>query len=471
MASKTKVLTSGSPYKVILSFAIPTLAGLLFQQLYNMVDTMIVGKWLGVQSLAAVGSVGSLNFMIIGFCTGVCAGFSIPIAQQLGAGDFEKLRKFFANSIWLSAIFSLVTTAAVCVLCRNMLELMKTPDDIIDEAYTYIFIIFLGIPMTYLYNLLSGVIRALGDSKTPVIFILISSVINIVFDILSISVFKMGVAGPAIATVFSQAVSGVLCLVHIIRRFDVLHPNKDEAKFRLSYITQLLSAGLPMGLQYSITAIGSVVLQSSVNVLGSNAVAAVTAGSKINTIFACPLDALGTTMATFAGQNIGAGKPERIKKGLKTAIGMGCVYSVFVFAVILLFGKYIALLFMNSNETQILSQVSQFSTICTAFYCTLSILNCTRFTVQGMGHSAVAMFAGVFEMVARCVMGFILVPMFGYVCVCFASPLAWVMADLFLLPTFAYCIKKKPKHCEEAESKKEALNIKDRKKSVEKALA
>lgn len=457
MKNKTKSLTVGSPTKLILSFAVPMLLGLLFQQFYNMADAIIVGKWLGVEALAAVGSVGSINFMVVGFCIGVCSGFAIPVAQCFGAEDFSRLRKFVANSVWLSVLFAGVMTVTVCIFCRPILEIMKTPTNIIDDAYKYIFAIFLGIPVTYLYNLLSGIIRALGDSKSPVYFLLISSVINIVLDIVSIGVFGMGVLGPAVSTVISQAISGILCLVYIIKKFEVLHVKKHEWKIDKSCIMPLLSAGLPMGLQYSITAIGSVILQTSVNTLGSDYVAAVTAGGKVSMFFCCPFDALGGTMATFAGQNIGAKKPTRIKRGIRSAIAIGAVYSVLAAVVLCLFGDTIALLFMDSDNVAILASVQKFLTVNSLSYILLALVNIVRFCIQGMGYSSLSIVSGVSEMIARGVMGFVLVPMFGYAAVCFANPLAWLMADMFLIPAFIYCFKRKKRRFGEYERQQELM--------------
>ncbi len=443
MNEKTKSLTEGSPGKLIFAFSAQMMIGLLFQQLYNMADTAIVGKWLGVDSLAAVGSVGSLNFMIMGFCIGVCSGFAIPVAQSFGAGDHKRLRKFAANSVWLSAIFSLVITTVVCVLCNPILKIMQTPENIFDGAYKYIFIIFLGIPATFLYNLLSGVIRALGDSKTPIYFLLLSSVINVVLDIVSITVFGMGVEGPAIATVISQAISGILCLVYIIKKFKILHIKKDEWKIDKSFVLPLISAGLPMGLQYSITAIGSVVLQSSVNMLSSDHVAAVTAGSKVSLFFCCPFEALGGTMATFAGQNIGAKKVDRIKKGIISALAMGFAYSIVAVVTLVLFGDKTSMLFLNEEAGEIITNAHLFLVANSACYILLTIVNVLRFCIQGMGYSAFSVFSGISEMIARSVMGFVIVPWLGYGAVCFANPLAWVMADLFLIPATIYCLKRK----------------------------
>lgn len=450
MQAKTGDLTKGSPTKLIFRFAVPMLLGLLFQQFYNMVDTMVVGKWLGVTSLAAVGSVGSINFMVIGFCIGVCSGFAIPVAQRFGAEDAKGLRKFVTNSVWISILFAVVMTVAVCLLCRPILIWMRTPADIIDEAFNYIFVIFLGIPATYLYNLLSGIIRALGDSRTPVYFLVLSSVLNIVLDLLSIGILHMGVEGPALATVISQAVSGILCLLYMRGHYPMLKTEKGEWRPDKKYIGTLLAMGVPMGLQYSITAIGSVVLQAAVNQLGSAVVASVTAGSKVNMFFCCPFDALGGTMATYAGQNIGAGKPKRIAKGGWAAMGIGSVYALLAAGVLCFFGKTVALLFLDSGEIEILDRVQQFLTANSLFYIPLLVLNVTRFGLQGMGYSVLAVFAGVTEMVARGIMAFGLVPVFGYAAVVYANPLAWVMADLFLLPAFFICIHKQKKRLESA---------------------
>lgn len=436
---KTRDMTQGNPLKLILGFALPMLLGLLFQQFYSMVDTIIVGKWLGVDSLAAVGSTGSINFMIIGFCMGVCNGFAIPVAQRFGSKDYVSLRKFVANSVWVSAFLAIVMTIAVCMLCMPILRLMNTPDNIIDEAYSYIFVIFLGIPVTYLYNLLSGIIRSLGDSKTPVYFLILSSIINIILDIVSIGLLNMGVAGPAWATVISQGISGVLCLLYIYKKFEILHISKNEWRIDWSHILTLLYMGLPMGLQYSITAIGSVILQTSVNGLGSQAVAAVTAGSKMSMFFCCPFDALGGTIATFAGQNVGARKPERVDRGIKAAVLIGFVYSLAACAILVFFGDTIALLFLDADETTILSNVHKLVCANSAFYMALTLVNVVRFCIQGMGYSAFAIIAGVCEMTARAIMGFGLVPLLGFNAVCFANPLAWIMADAFLVPAYLIC--------------------------------
>lgn len=435
-------MTSGSPMKLILQFCIPLFFGMLFQQFYSMMDTIIVGKFLGVGALAAVGATGSINFMIIGFCMGVCNGFAIPVAQQFGAGDYHALRKYVANSVWLSIAFSGVMTVAVCVFCRRILLLMNTPADIMDGAFRYIFVIFLGIPVVYLYNLLSGIIRSLGDSKSPLIFLIFSSVLNIVLDMVLILVFHMGVSGAAWATVISQAISGAACLIYMIKRFDILKMSGEEWQADGIYMKNLCNMGIPMGLQYSITAIGSVILQTAVNTLGSMAVAAIAAAAKIGMFFCCPFDAMGSTMATYAGQNVGAGKLERVSAGMKSTCVLGLVYSVLAFVVLALSGKTIALLFVSPSEHAILQDVNRYLVISAAFFFPLALVNIVRFTIQGLGFSRFAILAGVCEMAARSLVGIGFVPVFGYIAACFASPVAWLCADLFLIPAYLYVMKK-----------------------------
>ena len=440
--SEIRDMTTGSPFRLILGFAVPMLMGLLFQQFYSMVDTIIVGKYLGVSALASVGSTSSINFMIIGFCTGVCSGFSIPVAQRFGAGDHHGLRCFVANAGWLSAIFSAVMTVIVCFLCMDILRWMDTPDDIIQGAYDYIFIIFAGIPVTYLYNILAGIIRSLGDSRTPVYFLLLSSVINIFLDLFTILVMGMGVEGAAYATVISQAISGVLCFLYMRSHFPILRMTREERKFNLRMAKILCGIGVPMGLQYSITAIGSVILQTAVNGLGSLYVAAISAGNKLTLFFTCPFEALGATMATWAGQNVGAGKIDRVKEGVKYALLIGCVYAVAAFVILTLFSKYLALLFLDADEVSTIGNVSLFLFGNSLFYIALVFVNVVRFSIQGMGFSTFAILAGVFEMFARTFAGMCLVPIFGYPAACFASPMAWIAADIFLIPAFLHCIKR-----------------------------
>lgn len=438
----TKDMTQGSPMKLILGFSVPLLFGFLFQQFYSVVDTVIVGRFLGVNALAGVGSTGSINFLIIGFCMGVCNGFAIPLAHKFGAKDYSGLRQYVANSMWLAILFAAVMTAVTCILCRPMLVLMKTPEDIFADAYIYILIIFIGIPATYLYNMLSGIIRAMGDSRTPLVFLTLSSLLNIVLDLLCIIVFKMGVAGAAVATVVSQGASGILCLFYMMKKFPVLKMEREEWRLNLSHMRVLCGMGIPMGLQYSITAIGSVILQTAVNTLGAGAVAAVTAASKVSIFFSCPFDAMGSTMATYCGQNIGAKKLERISEGFKACSVLGIAYSIVAFLILFAFGDKLAGLFVSTADAGLLEQARMFLIVTSAFYILLAFVNIVRFMIQGMGFGAFAILAGVCEMAARAIAGLLLVPAFGFIGVCLASPLAWLFADAFLFPAYVHVKKK-----------------------------
>ena len=450
MASNTtKDMTTGSSMKLILGFAVPLLMGMLFQQVYSLVDTIIVGRFLGVNALAAVGATGSINFLIIGFCLGLCNGFALPVAQRFGAKDYDGLRKYVGNSAVLSVIVGGTITVFTVVFCRNILQIMDTPADIIDLSYNYIVVIFAGIPATLLYNILSSHLRSLGDSVTPVAFLILSACLNIGLDLLFIVTFLWGVFGASFATVLSQLVSGVLCLVFIIIRFDILHLKRDDWRLDPAYVRNLLVMGLPMGFQYSITAIGSVILQAAVNSLGSIAVASMTAASKISMFVVCPFDALGSTMATYGGQNVGAGKLERLAKGLRSAVILGAIYSAVIFVVVYFFGENMIQIFLSpteENAATVLVWAKEFLVINAAFYFPLALVNIVRFLIQGMGFSGFAVFAGVFEMVARTIVGLFLVPVFGFVAACFASPLAWIFADAFLIPAFFFCRKRLRKY-------------------------
>lgn len=444
-AGPTKDLTTGSPMKLIIGFALPMLLGLLFQQFYSLVDTIIVGKFLGVEAFAGVGATGSITFLVLGFCMGMCNGFAIPIAQMFGAKNEVGLRKSVANCIWLCIGFSALITTLVTVFCRQILQVMDTPDDIIEYSYDYLIIIFFGIPFLILYNETAAILRALGDSKSPVVFLALSSVMNIVLDLLIILVLKSGVAGAAWATVISQATSGVICLIYMKKRFAILKMQKGEMRVEPSYMLKLCGVGIPMGLQYSITAIGSIVVQTAINGLGSVYVAAVTAGMKINNFLACPMEALGTTMAPYAGQNVGAGKVDRVEKGLKSGILCGFVVSAVMLVVSILFGKNLTMLFLKEKNDEVLKYSYIFLVANVAFYFLLVFVNCVRFTIQGMGYSGFAIIAGVLEMVARTLAGKLLVPIAGFYGIMFASPLAWLFADAFLIPAFYKCKKKTEK--------------------------
>ena len=438
----TKDLTTGRPMGVIVRFALPVLLAMLFQQFYSLVDTLIVGRILGPEALAAVGSTGSLNFMVIGFCSGVCAGFAIPMAQAFGAKNENDLKAYIGNSLWLCVAFSLVLAVVTGVFCRQILRLMSTPDDILDRAYSYIVVIFWGIPVTYLYNMLACMIRSIGDSKTPVIFLGIASGLNIVLDIFFITVLKMDVMGAAVATVLAQGVSGLLCLWYIKGKFPILHPRREHLRLNRWYIGKLCMMGIPMGLQYSITAIGGLILQTAVNSLGTLYVAAVATGGKTSMMFCCVFDALGTTIATYSGQNIGAGKVSRVRQGVNACMLLGSVWAVIALLLYFFAGHLLASLFIDSSNTELISLVRRFLVTNAVFYIPLAGVNIYRYCIQGIGYSQMAILSGAMELIGRALVGLILVPMFGFAAVCFANPMAWIAADLFLIPAYLHYTRK-----------------------------
>ena len=436
----TKDLTQGSPVKLIFGFAVPLLAGMLFQQLYNFVDTMIVGRFLGVTALAGVGATGSINFLVLGFCMGLCSGFAIPVAQQFGAKEEHRMRQYAANGIWLCGAFSLGLTVLTVCFCRRILTMMGTPEDCFEEAYRYIVVIFAGIPFLVLYNLLSGYMRSLGDSRTPLFFLVFSSVLNVVLDLVFIIAFDMGVTGASLATVISQGVSGLMCIVWIVFRVPILHISREEWRMRGTRMAQLCQYGVPMGMQYSITAIGSVILQTAINSLGFMAVAGVTASTRVLNFLSCPFDALGSTMATYGAQNVGAGKYERLNRGVMTASVIGFVYSAFALGVAWFFGGNLTGLFVSGESgAQVIAYARVHLLANVAFYPLLTLVNVVRFMIQGMGYSAFAILAGVLEMIARAAAGAIFVPRMGFLGAVLGSPLAWILADAFLIPAYFHC--------------------------------
>ena len=319
---------------------------------------------------------------------------------------------------------------------------MSTPEGIFEDAYWYLLITFIGVPATFYYNLLSSIIRALGDSKTPFWFLLFSTVLNVALDLFCIVTLGWGVAGAAIATVFSQALSAGLCYIYMMRKFDILMGNADERSLSRKHSVTLLKIGVPMGLQFSITAIGSIMLQSANNALGTDCVAAFTAAMRIKMFVICPCESLGIAMATFTGQNYGAGLPKRVWQGVKSSMAMVMIYVVVVSSVLLLWSEQISLLFVSESDTAIIRNSALFLHVAAYFFPLLALLCVLRYTIQGAGFTNFAMLSGVMEMIARTVVSVWFVPMFGYMAVCFGDSVAWIAADLFLVPAFVYVYKR-----------------------------
>ena len=411
----TKDLTSGSPFKVIMLFMLPLMLGNLFQQFYSLADTIIVGRFVGVSALAAVGATGSVNYLILGFVIGICNGFAIPIAQAFGARDMALMRRRVANAAWLCVGWGVVLTVSTVALTRPIMQLMQTPSDIIENSCTYIGWIFAGIPFVFLYNMVAAIMRALGDSKTPLYFLVLTSVLNVGLDLYFIISFDMGVLGAALATNLSQAISGVASLVYMLRRFTMLKMQPGESRPDAALCRQLSAMGLPMGLQCTITAVGSVMIQSAVNQLGSTAVAAVTAAGKTQNLMSVPLESTGTAMATFAGQNLGASRLDRVRRGVRCALGICVVYSVAAFVGLRFFDVTIFGLFLDTRtEVEIVAMAQQYMFANSLFFIPLGALVVWRYVIQGLGYSGLAMMAGVAEMVGRTLVAVTMVPLLGF---------------------------------------------------------
>lgn len=437
-----KSMTEGRPLRLILQFALPLLVGNIFQQTYNIVDAAIVGRYLGTKALASVGASTSVQFLVMGFCIGICCGFGIPVAQRFGAKDYKAMRSCIFHAGVLSVIAAAILTVACSLLCPWILHMLSTPDDIYKDSYSYLLILFLGIPFTMLYNLLSGILRSVGDSKTPFMFLVFSTILNIVLDLFCIVILKWGCAGAAAATITAQAVSGILCLVYMWKKFPLLKLSKKDCKIKTSVVTNMIVMGVPMGLQYSVTAIGSMVMQSANNGLGSVYVSGFTAGMRIKQFAMCPFDAVATAVSTFCGQNLGAGKYDRIKKGLSEGVITGILYGLFAGIVLIFSGGILSRIFISADETEVLAASAKYLRCLGFFYWSLGILNVCRMSVQGLGFPGRAIFSGVVEMVARIAVSKIFVPTYGFTAICFADQSAWVSAVFYIVPVCIVCLKK-----------------------------
>lgn len=426
----TKDMTTGNPVKLILYFSIPLLIGNIFQQFYSMVDTIIVGRFLGVKALAAVGSTSSMIFLIIGFILGLASGFSVLVSQRFGANDEEGVKKAVGSAIVLSVIMTIIITILSIFFTKPLLNLMKTPHDIIDEAYSYIIIIYGGIFVTFFYNIIASILRALGDSKTPLYFLIVASIFNIILDLMFIVKFSMGVKGAAYATVISQGVSGILCLIYTAKKFPILRLEKRHFSFNLDFYKKHLNIGIPMALQFSITAVGAVILQGAVNSFGSTIVAAYTAASRVEQLVMQPSVTFGVTMATYCAQNLGANNIERIKEGVKKCTLINIAIGVIGGIILMTLGEYFVKLFVSNSDPNVISYATKYLTTVSFFFIPLSLIFIYRNALQGMGYTFVPMMAGVYELLARTIVAFTLPLAIGYTGICLAGPMAWLAASI-----------------------------------------
>lgn len=437
-----KDMTQGSPIKLIIMFTIPLLIGNLFQQFYNMADTLIVGRTIGVNALAAVGSTGSIMFFIIGFAQGLTAGLSIITAQRFGAKDIAGVRKSVGTSFWISIVFTIVLTILSIVFTKPALVMMNTPVEILDDAYSYLIVINAGVGAAVLFNLLANLLRALGDSRTPLLFLVIASILNIVLDLVFILVFKMGVAGAGLATVISQLFSCLLCLIYIHKKVPLLQFKTADWSIDWTFIGQHMRVGFPMGFQASIIAIGAIILQITLNGLGALSVAAYTAAQKIDMLATQPMNSFGVTMATFAAQNFGANRIDRIRLGVKQCILLSGSFSILVGVLVIVAGPAAVSLFVGQGQEQLLDLSGQYFLANGTTYLLLSLLFIYRFSLQGLGQSFIPTVAGIMELLMRVVAAMFLSALIGFPGACLANPLAWLGA-LIPLGTAYYLSMKK----------------------------
>ena len=440
----TNDLTRGSPAKQILFFTIPLLIGNLFQQFYSMADTMIVGRTIGVEALAAVGATGSISFLIIGFSQGLTSGFAVITAQRFGAGDMDGVRKSVTSGILLGAGITVILTAVSVPLARPVLELMQTPEDILDDAHAYIAVIFAGIGASVMFNLLSNIIRALGDSRTPLLFLAAACVLNIGLDFVLILWCSMGVAGAAVATVFSQLVSGGLCLLYMFRRFPVLRLQRRDWIPERRMLLNESRVGLPMGFQMSIIAIGAMILQIALNRLGSTAIAGFIAAQKIDQLANQPMMSFGITMATYAAQNYGAGNMRRIRAGVRRCILMSVGFSIVCGGALILAAKPMAGLFVGADQPEVLDYVQTYLLLNASLYFLLALLFIFRYTLQGLGKSLFPTIAGVAELLMRTLAALVLANIWGYAGVCLSNPIAWFGALIPLTTAYVLTTRRLP---------------------------
>ncbi|WP_262315652.1 MATE family efflux transporter [Lacticaseibacillus parakribbianus] len=431
-----RTLTKGNPLKLVFFFTIPLLIGNVFQQLYSFMDALIVGRTIGKAALAAVGATGSVNFLIIGFAQGTTAGLSVLTAQAYGARDAKGVRKSFGTSVWITLGISLILTVLAAGLTRPILTLMQTPPEILNDSVAFIRVIFYGIIAAMAFNLLSNMMRALGDSRTPLFFLIIATIINIALEFLFILGFHWGVAGAGWATVTAQVVSAILCWIYIKKKIPMLNLRREDLAIDWHEIKHHLVVGLPMGFSMSIIAIGSVILQVMLNTLGTNAVAAYTAAGRIDQLATLPASSFGVAMATYAAQNLGAREYGRIRQGVHQTLALNVGISAALGALIIVFGKPLVNLFLGPNQPAVTALAQTYFHYNASMYWLLAILFTMRNLLQGLGHTLVPTVAGFFELAMRAFAGIVLVGQFGFAGASMANPLAWIGSVCVLITMY-----------------------------------
>ena len=437
-----KDMTSGKPIKLIWNFTIPLLIGNLFQQLYNMADTFIVGRTIGVHALASVGSTGSIIFLILGFANGLTAGLAIPLAQRYGAKNYLGVKRSFYVSILISAVVAILLTILSMVFCRQILEIMQTPVEIIDGAYDYLMVIFAGIFSSMAFNLLSNIFRSIGDAKTPLYFLVIACIMNIILDVVFIAGFGMGVEGAGYATVLSQIFSALACILYIWKKIPILRLNSKDFVAKSLDVKEHIRISFPMAFQSSIIAIGAIIIQITLNQLGATAVAAYTAAQKIDQVAILPMMSFGVTMATFVAQNYGAKKYDRIWRGVRDCIKLSLTFAISVGIILNLFSPIFIRAFVGVGHEEVVELGAIYFITNGTMYSLLSLLFIYRYTLQGVGKTFTPTVAGIMELCMRAFAAVVLSNLYGYTGATMSNPLAW-LGSLIPLMIAYYLFKNK----------------------------
>lgn len=458
--AKTKDLTQGNVAKLLLFFAFPTLLSNVFQQFYNLADTAIAGHILGDNALVAIGASSTVNSLVLSFAWGLNGGFGIIIAQCFGAKDFKKLKKSVAISLSINVLFSLIVCIFGIFMSRPMLQVLNTPAARLNEANSYISVILVFIIVPMLYNLEAVILRSLGDSKTPLYFLIFSSVLNIILDYVLIKFTQMGVKGAAVATVLAQLLSVILCFVVILKNFKIIRLKKNDFHFSASLFKNMMSAGMAMAVMNSIFSIGSIIMQGSINALGEDVIAAHLGSRKVAEMFMQPLVTIGTACSTFVGQNYGALKIGRIKASIKYSTIYSLIWSVFTFFILWFFGGQIARLVTGSASQVVFDNTQMYLRINAPFYFVLGLLFTLRFSIQSVDRKMPPIISSSMELASKIAAAYLFIPLWGYLGACIAEPLSWTLGAIYLLFVFKKEFKRLDGLAEKQKQKENIMGLK-----------
>ncbi|MCT3024335.1 MATE family efflux transporter [Pediococcus pentosaceus] len=435
-------LTQGKPFIKILIFSMPLIGGSIFQQLYNFIDTIIVSRFLGIDALAAIGAYYPLSFLVLGFIQGSCIGFSIPLSQDFGAKNHDAIKKDLFNGSLICLVLTLTITPLMIMVAGYLLEILNTPQEIMSIATNFTMISFCGIPSNILYNYSSSILRAQGDSKHPFFFLILSLAINIILALIFILFFNLGLNSIAIATVISEFFAGILNIVYYIKHPSFVKISLSRNFFNFQIFTHICIIGFPMGVEYSISALGAIVMQNAINSLGIYAVAAQSAGDKIRQLFTLPMESVGAAVATYMAQNYGSKQSARLKNGIKASLTIQIIWSLFSFILILFLKKPIINLVLGVSKGPVFSMTHQYLTIVSYFFIIHGSLMIFRNTLQGLGHSMYAVISGVGELIGRSIGGYLAITSLSYTMICYSNQLAWIVSLSYCVIALSFVSKK-----------------------------